>query len=151
NLALHYGLAVAASHINSKDEAIREFRWVLEHGSKGSTEVEAARRWLTQAGVLVAQDTGAPADTQDGGGSPAQQASLEGRMTSPDADGRPAQGRMVILYGVAGTPTKDERSQTRTDQDGHFRFPRLVPGSYMVTDAVAGTRNWRLRVQLRPG
>ena len=29
SLLLHYGLAVAASYLNLKDEATREFKWVL--------------------------------------------------------------------------------------------------------------------------
>jgi len=44
SLPLHYGLAVAASYLNLKDEASREFKWVLERGEAGSAEVEAARR-----------------------------------------------------------------------------------------------------------
>lgn len=153
SVPLHYGLAVAASHLNLKDEAIREFRWVMDRAPKGSPEVEAARRWLAQAGVLVAQEALAPAPADEALGGGTDLASLEGRMilTDPGQEGRPAQRRMVVLYGLPGTPTQDERHQTRTDQDGRFQFKRLAPGSYMVTDAVAGVRNWRLRVLLRPG
>ena len=58
--------------------------------------------------------------------------------------------RMLILYGLADSATKDQRYQVRTDDNGRFRFPSLPPGPYMLTDAVAGPRNWRLRVELQP-
>lgn len=54
---LHYGLAVAASNLDAREEAIREFGWVVTRGMPGSPEVEAARRWLISAG-----GTPAPAD-----------------------------------------------------------------------------------------
>ncbi len=147
NLGLHYGLGVAASYLNLKDEAIREFKWVLERGAKGSPEAEAARRWLASAGALASVEPAAsPAPDS---GPAAGQSSLQGRMVLPEAG--PARRRMVILYGVAKTPTEQERYQTRTDENGRFEFSRLVPGPYMITDAVAGAKSWRLRVEVQPG
>ena len=32
-MELHYGLAVASSYLDRRDDAIREFRWVLQYGS----------------------------------------------------------------------------------------------------------------------
>ena len=149
SLPLHYGLAVAASHLNLKDEAIREFRWVLARAPKGSTESEAARRWLTSAGALASEQPAA--DTPDEATSGPGQASLEGQMVLPDGAGaNPPQRRMLILYGLANTATKDQRYQIRTDENGRFRFPSVVPGPYMLTDAVSGPRNWRLKVELQP-
>jgi hypothetical protein len=129
-----------------KDEAIREFRWVVERGAKGSAEVLAALKWLAGAGVLTVQEAAPPAVDEQR--AEAHTASLAGRMTLAD---RPAQRRMVILYGLPDSPAKGERYQTRTDEGGSFRFPRVAPGAYMVTDAVAGPRNWKLRVQLQAG
>jgi len=151
SVSLHYGLAVAASHLNLKDEAIREFRWVLARAAKGSAEAVAAHRWLAGAGLLPAQ---AASETASEERRPeAGSASLEGRMASvePGQEGRPAPRRMVILYGQPDSPAKGERYQTRTDENGTFRFPRVAPGSYMITDAVAGPRNWRLKIQLQAG
>jgi len=149
SLPLHYGLAVAASHLTLKDEAIREFRWVLARGPKGSAEVEAARRWLTGVGALAAAEPG-DAPAADAPATAPGRASLEGRIALAEG-GQSSQRRMVILYGLANTATKEERHQARTDDNGRFRFPNLVPGPYMVTDAVAGVRNWRLRIELQPG
>jgi len=150
SLPFHYGLAIAATHLNLKDEAIREFKWVLARAPKGSTESEAAQRWLASVGALPsaeAKETATDEDARPAAG----QASLEGAMVMLDAAQNPPQRRMVILYGIADTPTKEERRQVRTDEKGRFRFSNLPPGSYMITDAVSGARNWRLRVQLQPG
>ena len=149
SLAPHYILAVASTHLNLKPDAIREFRWVLRHAPKGSAEAEAARRWLAAAGALeTAAEQEAPADEArtEGG-----RASIEGRMVLPEDAQNPPQRRMVILYGLPDTPTKEERIQVRTDERGRFRFANVTPGTYMLTDAVAGTRNWRLRVQVTAG
>jgi len=147
SLPLRYGLAVAASHLNLKDEAIREFRWVLARAPKDSMESEAARRWLTSAGALAADQ---PADTreEETTASGPGKASLEGQMVMPE--GGQAQRRMLVLYGLANTATKDERYQIRTDESGRFRFSSVAPGPYMLTDAVSGPRNWRLKVELQP-
>jgi tetratricopeptide (TPR) repeat protein len=147
-LTLHYGLAVAASYLNLKAEAIREFRWVVERGGPRSSEVETARRWLIAAGVLRTEEaTDAAKEDERPTGA---MAGLEGQMLLGEPAG-PAKRRMVILYGRMQTPTQDERYQTRTDEDGRFRLTGLKPGVYMITDGVAGTRNWRLRVELSPG
>lgn len=148
NLVLHYGLGVAASYLNLKDEAIGEFKWVLARGAKGQAETEAARRWLASAGVLASGPE--PAASPAGVSGPAAgQSSLQGRMVLPE--GGPARRRMVILYGVPKTPTEEERYQTRTDEDGQFKFSSLMPGPYTITDAVAGTKYWRLRIDVQPG
>jgi len=147
SVALHYGLGVAASHLNLRSEAIAEFKWVVSRGAKGSPEVEGARRWLAGAGALStaeSADTAAPeARTEPG------QASLEGQMVMPEGGGS-NQRRMLVLYGLPNTATKEERHQVRTDDSGRFRFPNLPPGPYVLTDAVSGPRNWRLRVELQP-
>lgn len=151
SLPVHYGLAIAASHLNLRDEAIREFKWVMARGPAGSSEVEAARRWLASVGALAGDASSATTTVESRAG--AGQASLEGRMVlaEPGQPPRPASRRMVILYGLAGTPTKDQRYNTRTDDNGLFRFPDLMPGPYMITDAVSAPRNWRLKIELRPG
>jgi hypothetical protein len=149
-LSPHYTLAVASSHLNLKQDAIREFRWVLRHAPKGSVEAEAARRWLAAAGALetaTGADEASADEAKTGGG----RASIEGQMVLPEDAQNPPQRRMVILYGLPDTPTREERLQVRTDERGRFKFANVTPGTYMITDAVAGARNWRLRVQVTAG
>src|SRR5260370_21160675 len=51
-MELHYGLAVASSYLDRRDDAIREFRWVVQYGSPKAAEVDASRQWLIRSGSL---------------------------------------------------------------------------------------------------
>ena len=52
NVSLHYGVAICASQLDLRDEAIKEFQWVLAHAATASEEARVARAWLVQAGLL---------------------------------------------------------------------------------------------------
>jgi hypothetical protein len=56
----------------------------------------------------------------------------------------------LFLVGQPDSPTKEERYNLRTAEDGSFKFPNVVPGPYMLTNRVAGEPVWRLRVVLKP-
>ena len=43
-----------------------------------------------------------------------------------------------------------KRKVLRTDQEGRFKFVDVMPGSYMLTDVVAGKPRWRLKVEVSP-
>jgi tetratricopeptide (TPR) repeat protein len=150
SLPVHYGLAVAASHLERRELAIREFRWVLARGPEGAPEVEAARRWLARVGAL-SRPAAAPAPALDDGREPGH-ASLEGRALLAEAgqEPGPAQRMTLVLIGQPGSPAEEERYNLRTDQNGHFKFPNVVPGTYMLTDRIAGRPHWRLRTELKP-
>lgn len=149
-MQLHYGLAVASSYLDLRDEAIREFRWVVQYGSPGTPEVEASRRWLARAGALpVAYDATDPSRSEKERA--AGNASLEGRAVFAE-DGKPPlpmQRMQLFLVGQPNSPTKLERYNLRTDEHGNFKFPDVVPGPYKLTNRVAGRPTWRLRVDLK--
>jgi len=54
----------------------------------------------------------------------------------------------LFLVGQPGSPTKEARYVLRTDEDGSFKFPDVVPGPYMLTNRIAGQPIWRLRVEV---
>jgi tetratricopeptide (TPR) repeat protein len=149
-MQLHYGLAVVSSFLDLRDEAIREFRWVLQYGSPGAPEVEASRAWLARAGALpVAYDATNPSrpEKERAPGN----ASLEGRAVFAE-DGKPPlpmQRMQLFLVGQPNSPTKLERYNLRTDEQGNFKFPDVVPGPDKLTNRVAGRPTWRLRVDLK--
>ena len=150
DLETHYRLGVSASHLDHQREARKEFEWVVSHGRPGAPEVQLARDWLATRTVPVQP---APAVPRVGVGvepSPPnpQMATLAGRAVGPDG----VKSRLqLFLKGVPGTAVKDEYHILRTDPQGTFRFADVVPGDYMLTDAVAGSPAWRLRVLLAKG
>lgn len=146
DLGLHYGLAVCASRLDQRDEAVREFQWVLRHAPSGSEEWRVARGWLAEAGV-------GGDDGRDAGQRPPLAAAVAGRaMASDPGQGTRPLGRLQLhLTGLAGTPTEGVNHVIRADEEGRFAFRGLPAGPYRLTDRVAGTPRWRLRVDLEPG
>jgi hypothetical protein len=151
NVTLHYYLAIAATHLGLRDEAIREFQWVLTNAPDGSAEALAAKQWLTAAGVLTGPATAAadapPVDTATGsvGG-------LRGQVVWNKAEDPVEVSRLqLFLRGIPNTPTHEQYYVLRTQNDGRFTFAKVVPGSYKLTNRVAGKPHWRLRVDIAQG
>lgn len=146
---LHYHLAVAATHLDLRDEAIREFQWVLANVARELPEAVEARRWLTAAGVLAGPReavTAAPDRiTEETPGD----SGIEGHVLW--ADGRPTARVQLFLKGVPRSPNENLQWVLRTDDDGRFAFKRIPAGTYMLTNRIAGEPTWRLRVRLAPG
>lgn len=147
---LHYGLAVASSYLDLRDDAIREFRWVLQYGPPNAAEVQASRRWLSRAGALPVTYAAASPDRPEKERTPGN-ASLEGRAVFAQ-NGKPPQPmrrEQLFLVGQPNSPTQRERYNLRTDENGAFKFPDVVPGPYKLTNRVAGKPTWRMRVELK--
>jgi hypothetical protein len=149
-MELHYGLAVASSYLDRRDDAIREFRWVVQYGSPKAAEVEASRQWLIRAGALppaayAVNPTGPEKERAAGN------ASLEGRAVFAEGGQtpQPMPRQQLFLVGQPNSPTQRERYNLRTDERGNFKFPDVVPGPYKLTDRVAGQPIWRLRVEFK--
>ena len=149
SLRLHYSLAVAASHLDLRDETIREFQWVLAN-APGTPEAAAAREWLIAAGILRNEtETAAapppPVDKEIG------DSTLSGRVVWTGGEPPVKITRMqLFLKGVPGTPTKDIQYVLRTEEDGSFAFKNIAAGSYKLTNRIAGEPAWRLRVEIPP-
>ena len=148
SVSAHYGLGVASSNLSQRDDTIREFQWVVANGKPEAVEVDAARSWLISAGVIrrpaVFPTQTATADRWNG--------SIEGQAYLGSSDQRQVQVRMQIhLVGQPDGPTKEERRVIRTDNDGQFRFVNIVPGTYMLTDKIAGKPRWRMKIEVSPG
>jgi hypothetical protein len=149
-MELHYGLAVASSYLDRRDDAIREFRWVVQYGSPKAAEVSASRQWLMRAGALppaayTANPTGPEKERAAGN------ASLEGRAMFAESGKtlQPMQRQQLFLVGQPNSPTQRERYNLRTDEHGNFKFPDVVPGPYKLTNRLAGQPTWRLLVELK--
>jgi tetratricopeptide (TPR) repeat protein len=146
---LHYNLGVAASHVGPRDEAIREFQWIIANLAPELPEAQEARRWLIEAGVLaLPTETTAAVPEQVTEATPSD-SGIRGQVLW--ADGRPTARVQLFLKGVPNSPNANEQWAMRTDDSGRFEFKRIPPGTYMLTNKVAGSPTWRLRVKLAPG
>ena len=102
-VSLHYGLGVASSHLDRRDDAVREFRSVVQYGPQTASEVAAARQWLTRAGALptTSLHTAATPSRSARSGSPAMPAS-KAEPSSPKRAGAQAHGSLAALPGSGG-------------------------------------------------
>lgn len=146
SVALHYGLAVALSHLDGKAEAIREFLWVLERAVPGTPEADNARRWLVSVGALAARPTASFGPDEP---SAASTATVEGRVLSVGGpESGPLKRQQLVLVEH---PSRVHHYRMRTDEDGRYRFTGVAPGIYKLSDRVTGPAKWRLRVEAKPG
>jgi hypothetical protein len=148
DLEAHYRLGVSASHLDKPDEAGKEFEWVVAHGRPRAPEVQLARDWLARRRAPTASTPAAPAVSNEPSPPKPEMATLAGRAVGLDGIKSRLQ---LFLKGIPGTAVKDEYHLLRTDQQGNFRFADVVPGDYMLTNAIAGPPAWRLRVSLAKG
>jgi len=150
-MQLHYGLAVASSYLDLRDDAIREFRWVVQYGPPNTAQVEVSRRWLSRAGALPLVAHAAAVPDRPEKERTAGNASLEGRALFGEngQSPQPMRREQLFLVGQPNSPTQLERYNLRTDEKGAFKFPDVVPGPYKLTNRVAGKPTWRMRVELK--
>jgi len=151
DVALHYDLAICASYLDQRDEATREFQWVLAHAVAGSEETLVARRWLADAAGVAASPptTEQAAPAVDPNDPKAGDATVRGivRWAEPGqkAD-QPLNRKLIHLIGLKNTPTQGQRYNVRSDENGRYEFANVVAGTYKLTDVVAGEAMWRLKV-----
>jgi hypothetical protein len=150
SVSLRYGLAVALSYFE-RDAAGREFQWVLVAARPGTPEAIESRQWLARAGLLPRELPAPVRSTKVE--RQVDHAVLTGRALFAENGGKaePMRRLQLFLVGQPDSPTKEERYNLRTAEDGSFTFPDVVPGPYMITNRVAGQPIWRLRVELKPG
>jgi tetratricopeptide (TPR) repeat protein len=149
-VALHYGIGVASSYLDRRDDAVRAFRWVVQYGPQTAPEVTAARQWLVRAGALPSASLHTPAPSRPADEREPGNASLEGRASFADAGQAPKPMVRKQLFLVPENPTQKEYYNLRTDEEGNFRFANVIPGSYKLLDRMAGKPIWRLRIELKP-
>ncbi|HXJ84236.1 MAG TPA: hypothetical protein VMS64_36820 [Candidatus Methylomirabilis sp.] len=158
SLPLHYGLGVAASYLDRRAEAIREFTWVLERAGADSPEATTARRWLQSVGAwrrpeMAVAPREEPAEASSSAAKEERKqrpAVLQGRALFEETPGVVAPMKRLQLL-LSDYPDRVVYLRMRTDEAGRFRFSDVPPGIYKLTDAVAGPAKWRLRVELKPG
>jgi hypothetical protein len=146
NLTVHYYLGVATSRLDLPDETTREFRWVVAHAPAGSPEAEMARQWLADADARSGSSRRESAAGETTGTS-----GLRGEVYWTEGAPPVSPARLqLFLKGLPNTPTANLQFVMRTDQSGRFEFKKIPAGTYKLTNKIAGTPAWRLKVQLPP-
>ena len=144
--ALHYALAVCATHLDIRQEAITHFQWVLANAAPESAEAKVARDWLMAVGVIPApQPAAAVADAKASPDPDVGNSTVRGQIVAADG---PVSRVQLFLKGRPGTPTAAFQYVGRTRDDGRFQFTRIPAGTYMLTNTIAGKPQWRLRVEV---
>ena len=155
-LRLHYSLAVTATHLELREEATREFRWVLDNAAS-TPEADAARNWLLAAGVLPEGGDGtatAITDSSNPAASDPERGNSFVRGQVSWSGGEPPiklTRLQLFLKGLRDTPTKDMQFVLRTDEEGRFEFKNVPAGTYKLTNRIAGEPLWRVRVNVAGG
>lgn len=150
SLFLHYNLALCASWLDLREEATREFQWVVTHAPAEAEEARTARRWLAPDGdrsptQIVAAPAADDPNVGDSGVHGLITWSQEGQSPTPQARFQ------LFLKGLRETPTKEREYVLWSDEQGRYEFRHVVAGSYQVTDVIAGRPKWRVKVVLEPG
>jgi Carboxypeptidase regulatory-like domain len=152
-LILHYRLAIAASWLDRRDEAMTEFEWVVANATAASEEARVARDWLAGArnrSVARADATPSQSSAKDDW---AGDSGVHGRVVWNEGQGaEPLKRYQIHLYALGDDgKSKGISFRVRTDRDGNYRFAKVPPGTYKMTDNNVGEPKWRLKVELKQG
>ncbi len=150
SLFLHYNLAICATWLDVRDEAVREFEWVVAHAPGDSAEAKTARHWLAdnRRGTRTGAAESAADDPKRG------DSGLHGMVmwAEPGRNSTPQGRQQLVLAGLRDSPTKELIYVVRADREGRYELKRIVAGPYQLRGEAAGGRTrWRLRVVLEPG
>jgi hypothetical protein len=153
DLSLHYGLAICASWLDIRDEAMREFQWVVDHAGAGSEEARVAREWLTGANRRSVASSRPPAETDAAKDERVGDSGVHGRIVWNEGQGvEPLKRFQVHLYAIGEDgASKPMTFHVRTDREGNYQFSKIPSGIYKLTDTNVVTPRWRLKIEVRQG
>jgi hypothetical protein len=150
DLGVHYGLAIATSWLDLRDEAVREFEWVVANAPAGSEEARVAREWLARLGGAPSVAGGSTPENVPGaaGDERAGDSGVHGQVVWDEG---PLKRFQVHLYALGPDgKSKGMSFHVRTDQSGQYKFSKIPAGTYKLTDNNVGAPQWRLKVDVKP-
>jgi tetratricopeptide (TPR) repeat protein len=153
DIALRYALATALSYLDRRDEAIENFRIVMQRGAPGSFEVKAARQWLANAGALgegESAEATAAATPESIAEAEAAEASTKGKVGGKiEWKGITPQTRMVRINVRLTGEDAANRDVTlgREFKIGRvYEIRNVPPGDYRLVAEVGSTAMWDMKV-----
>ena len=147
---LHYRLAIATSWLDQRDEAMREFEWVVANAAVTSDEARVAREWLEGARRRTVARVTTEAEVKD---ERAGDSGLHGRVVWDEGTGtQPLKRHQIHLYGINEDGSSKKMSfRVRSDFEGNYKFSKIPAGLYKLTDDNVGTPKWRMKIELKHG
>jgi hypothetical protein len=150
DLQLRFALGSALSHLERRDEAAEQFRWVVEHGRPSASEVSMARQWL-----LEADAANVPAEAQRATTAakvdPSSTGKLQGKTTWPGIS--PDSFRLTLQVLLVGDDEANRGRilQVRTRLGEPYAFASVPEGQYRLSAQVGAVRLWDAPVSVSAG
>jgi tetratricopeptide (TPR) repeat protein len=146
-----FGLGTAYSFLDKRQEAILQFRWVLDHAAPDSTEYREARRWLTRVGALAPPPAVADSAQPDATPDPSTTGRLVGKTEWPEIT--PQRFLVTGMLSLIGDePVTQDVKRTRAFRLGDLYEFRGVPaGRYRVVAVIDETTIWDQKVTVEAG
>ena len=145
DVSLRFALGTALSYLNLRQETAEQFRFVVAHGQPDSAEVQAARRWLVEAGDLAETVTFAPSTGEESGaGATPFSGKLKGKT---EASGETAD-LVNLTLTVLDKPDGEPMASKSLKLGEPYEFDRIPPGTYRLKAASqkSGDLLWDLEV-----
>ncbi len=134
------------SRLDLREPAAEGFAWVVAYGAPGSDNVEQARRWLIQAGVLRAPEPAASPERSD---ADAPSGRLSGRTRWDVGDSQQTTVDLILEGTDAATAGRTYASRAMLNDE--YEFPSLVPGEYRLRTLREGRQLWDTTIVVREG
>jgi tetratricopeptide (TPR) repeat protein len=150
DIPIRFGLAVALSNTNRRDETVEHFRFVLRQGTPGSPEVTTAREWLASAQELAGSEAapGATARAPESSGvADPKKGRILGRISWNGIEPRTQRVNLNVSLIGDEADNRDVRLGRPDFKIGKgYEIRNVPPGAYRLLAEVGGTPMWDLKV-----
>jgi tetratricopeptide (TPR) repeat protein len=159
DLKLRYALGTALSQLDRHEETAEQFRWVVEHGAPGHSEVAMARQWLAAAERGPAAEarpsdqvvSESPAPGAESQAASAGVGTIKGKTAWPGVNPDAQHVPLEIRLSGDDAENKDKSFRLRISLGRPYTMPQIPAGAYRVVGRSAGVKLWEARVVIAAG
>jgi TPR repeat len=159
DVTLRFALGSALSQLDRQEETAEQFRWVVEHGAPGQSEVAMARQWLAAAergpaagdrpsDQVVAESPAPGAENQ---AASTAVGTIKGKTAWPGVNPDAKHVPLEIRLSGDDAENKDKRFNLRISLGRPYTMPQIPAGAYRVVGQSAGVKLWEARVVVVAG
>ena len=151
DVPIRFGLAVALSNTNRREETVAHFRFVLQHGTPGSPEVTTAGEWLASAQELAGSEaapvTAARTPESAPGTADPKKGRILGRISWNGIEPRTKRVNLNVSLIGDEAENRDVRLGRPDFKIGRgYEIRNVPPGAYRLVAEAGGTPMWDLKV-----